>query len=150
MANNKNKLAIDDIPLPPDPDFDDEQAGEEAQAAKVEDVKKTAAEEPAQMPSATLDFVDDNGIDVPLKHKFRRDGEIVSKFTCHPLTLGQVQDLTRQAQREDGIELVSVYALIARTDVATLRGLKEVDGNAVVEAARDFLPRAFRGSANSE
>ena len=151
MPPKTKPLPIEEIPLPPeDPDFGDDGAPEEADEADAgaadEPSPKAARTEPG-LPIRQLDFLDDEPVIITLRHPFREaDGTVRKAFECRPLTFGQVQDLTRRAVSEDGIELVEIYALIASTDVATLRGLKTVDGEALTDAARDFLPRAFRGS----
>jgi hypothetical protein len=142
-------LAIEDIPLPPeDPDFE---APETDQGSRKPEPEETEPPQPSAkaLPIAELEFLDDDGVVVPLKHPFKLAGRIVNDITCRPLTLGVAQDLTRRSVREDGIELVEIYAVIAGLDVAVLRGMKEDDGRAIVEAARDFLPRAFRGDQES-
>lgn len=148
-ARKTEPLPIEDIPLPPDdPDFDEDAKAKSEPASQASTSAAAAPTgSPAAFPAAALDFVDDVSVLVPIDGKFRQGGMVVSSFTCRPLTLGKVQELSRRAARDDGIELMEIYAAIAGTDAATLRGLREPDGDKVVEAARDFLPRAFRGPA---
>lgn len=157
MPPKTKQLPIEDIPLPPeDPDFGDDDDQTNTSQGKIEgemggdaaDKPLEAApppDEPKTLPIKELDFVDDEGEPVLFKHPFRLDGELVKGVFCRPLTLGQVQALSRQANTEEGLEVIEIYALIAGIDVSVLLGLKEVDGDAVVEVARDFLPLAFRG-----
>ena len=149
MPKQTEPLAIEDIPLPPeDTDFEDPKAGQGARQPAPEETEPPRPSSKA-LPIAELEFLDDEGVVVSLKHPFKFGGRIVKDITCRPLTLGVAQDLTRRSVREDGIELVEIYAVIAGLDVAVLRGIKEDDGRAIVETARDFLPRAFRGDQES-
>lgn len=153
MTSKTKKLAIQDIPIPPeDPDFDGPEMEDATPGEKGDPMAVAGSADfgSPDLPTANLDFTEDECTIVPIKGAFKQNGKTVSEFVCRPLTFGQVQDLARKIGQQDGLELVEIYALIAGTDVATFRGLREYDGQAVKEAARAFLPLVFRGDEESE
>jgi len=144
MPKPTKKLEITDIPLPADMEPDETAPVVEPSEEDFEQPKTTA------LPIASLNFLDDEGVLITLKHPFKDGfGNICKEIRCRPLSFGQVQDFTRRAVDEDGIELAELYAAIAGIDLPTLRGLKAEDGEAITDAAQDFLPRAFRGDQKS-
>lgn len=79
---------------------------------------------------------------VPLKHPFRRNGEIVRDITVRRLTVGAVGDLIDD-RPGDMPDFFDIYAVMTGLPAAVLRGLIDIDGEAVAEACFDFLPRYF-------
>lgn len=80
---------------------------------------------------------------VPLKHPFRRDGKIVREIFIRRLTVAEVGDLI-DARPTDLPDMFDIYAMMAGHPAPVLRGLVDIDGEAVAEVCYDFLPRYFR------
>lgn len=80
---------------------------------------------------------------VTLKHPFRRNGEVVREIFIRRLTVAEVGDLI-DARPADLPDLFDIYAIMAGHPAPVLRGLVDVDGEAVAEVCFDFLPRYFR------
>lgn len=80
---------------------------------------------------------------VPLKHPFRRNGDIVRAIFIRRLTVAEVGDLI-DARPADLPDLFDIYAIMAGHPAPVLRGLVDIDGEAVAEVCYDFLPRYFR------
>lgn len=80
---------------------------------------------------------------VPLRHPFRRNGEIVRDITVRRLTVGEVGDLIDD-RPGDMPDFFDIYAVMTGLPAAVLRGLIDIDGEMVAGACYDFLPRYFR------
>ena len=80
---------------------------------------------------------------VPLKHPFRRNGDVVRAIFIRRLTVAEVGDLI-DARPADLPDLFDIYAIMAGHPAPVLRGLVDIDGEAVAEVCYDFLPRYFR------
>ncbi len=92
---------------------------------------------------ATLDFINPSAFTktVKLKHPFKLDGVVIERVTITRLSLGQVGIIADRMKTEEGADPIEFYAAMAGLPVPVLRGMKEVDGMAVMEAATPFLPR---------
>lgn len=107
------------------------------------------AERPVLKPREveTLDFAIEGEVQpfraVPLKHPFRRDGEIVRAIIVRRLAVGEVGDLIDN-RPDDMPDFFDIYAVMTGFPAAVLRGLIDVDGEPVAGACFDFLPRYFR------
>jgi len=95
----------------------------------------------------TLDFgLDEDGPRpfsvVPLKYPFRRDGQITRQIVVRRLTVGEVGEMldTRPADLPDRFD---IYSAMTGMPAPVLRGLIDIDGEAVAEACFDFLPRYY-------
>lgn len=109
-----------------------------------------AGERPAVKPREVemLDFgIEEDGPRpfhiVPLKYPFRRDGQITRQIVVRRLTVGEVGEMldTRPADLPDRFD---IYAAMTGLPAPVLRGLIDIDGEAVAEACFDFLPRYYR------
>ncbi len=80
---------------------------------------------------------------IALVHPFRRDGGVVRQIDVRRLTVAEVGDLI-DARPADLPDLFDIYAIMTGTPAPVLRGLVDIDGEAVAEACYDFLPRYFR------
>ncbi len=125
------QIEISELPMP-------EGFGEEIAAAEP-----AAKAQPAH---ATLDFVDPPiAATVDLQYPFRLDGKVIETITIRRLTLGEVGAVIDA--RGAAANRYDCYAVMTGLPAEVLRGLVDVDGEAVVEAAYGFLPRLFLGAA---
>lgn len=144
--NDPSDVKVEEIALPPQEmwrDLDNSGAGEKATTAGAGDAPAPAP--PAEI--AELDFIGDAHLRVvPLKHAFRLDGRAVTEVTIRRLKIGELGDIIA-SKRAAPLSLFDVYAHMAGLPAAVLRGLVDEDGDAVTDAAYDFLPRALRTEA---
>lgn len=95
----------------------------------------------------TLDFEIEGELQpfrvVPLKHPFRRNGEIVREIVVRRLAVGAVGDLIDN-RPDDMPDFFDIYAIMTGFPAPVLRGLIDIDGEPVAGACFDFLPRYFR------
>lgn len=133
--NDPAKIGFEEIPLPPkemwtqgstEPDADEAKAAAPATVTEV----------------AELDFVTSSHCkSVTLKYPFRLSGAVIDRITVRRLTIGELEMLVSGA---NGLSYMAVYAVMTGLPVEVLRGLIDEDGDAVTEAAYDFLPRRLR------
>ncbi|WP_311272394.1 MULTISPECIES: hypothetical protein [unclassified Rhizobium] len=140
---DSSAVQFEEIPLPPRELWEDGDT-----AAAIEPTPVAPTEEPA--PAAdVLDFVTStHELSVPLKHAFRMDGKVVDKIVVKRLTLGQVDAFVRRAASAS-FSTFDIYAVMTGMPASVLRGLVDEDGDAVVDAAYDFLPRALKAESAS-
>lgn len=134
--DDPSRVAFEEIPLPPRDMWGDATAPESA---------PTPASDPAPVLPAqaeVLAFIGGSHMrTVPLKHAFCWGDRLVDAVTVRRLTLGELEALLG---RNANVSLIEVYALMAGLPVGVLRGLIDEDGDAVTDAAYDFLPRSLR------
>ncbi len=136
-------VQFEEIPLPPRELWEDSET-----AAAVEPKPVAPAEEPAAE-ADVLDFVSStHELAVPLKHAFRLNGKVVDTIVVKRLTLGQVDTFVRRAAASS-FSTFDIYAVMTGMPASVLRGLVDEDGDAVVDAAYDFLPRALKAESAS-
>lgn len=92
---------------------------------------------------AALDFVDRKARDVPLQYPFVLDGRRISVITVRRLLTAQVAVLCQGGKAPDPFDC---YAVMTGLPAPVLRGLDGDDGQAVAEAAYDFLPLLLRAA----
>lgn len=141
-------LGVEEIPLPPQSMWSElDNSGDTAEApVRQADVPAEKATAPRKS-VAMLDFVGDSHLrQVPLKHPFRWEGSVVESLSVRRLTIDQ---LSAVLNRQDGESLTTfdLYALMIGLPAPVLRGLVDEDGEAMAEAAYDFLPRQMRPDA---
>ncbi|CUW88240.1 phage tail assembly protein [Agrobacterium genomosp. 2] len=142
--SDPSDVKFEEIPLPPR-----ELWGDIAAAAG-----EANAGLPANPPEditdvAELEFVDaSHQISVPLKYPFRLNGRVVKEVKVRRLTLGQVDAFIRRAAAAS-FSTFDIYAEMTGLPAPILRGLIDEDGNAVVDAAYDFLPRVLKAESAS-
>lgn len=144
--SDPSDLKFEEIPLPPR-----DMWGDSATAAVEADAGLPAKPPEEIQDVAELEFVDaSHQKSVPLKYPFRLNGREVKVVTVRRLTLGQVDAFIRRAAASS-FSTFDIYAEMTGLPAPVLRGLIDEDGNAVVDAAYDFLPRALKAeSASSE
>jgi hypothetical protein len=117
-------------------------------AAVVEEMLKqedvTAPARPLPEP-AKLNFLGDKpwSKTITLDFPFEHEGRVVTEITVTRLTtaaMGKVVD-----NLGEGFTRWDLIAAIAGFPVEVLRGLEAGDGDAVMEVALDFLPKALKG-----
>lgn len=149
MVKKTKKLDIEDIPLPPEADFDDDLEiydNDEPEVQSEPEPSKNKAK-PEPMPIAELDFIDGiPGKNVPLKYGFIKNDAPVQSIFVKRLSIGEVGDLIDKYQTVN-VPKWELYGLMTGLSAAELRGLIDEDGDNVTEAAYDFLPRIFRPEA---
>lgn len=80
--------------------------------------------------------------DIPLEYPFPPGGREVAEIRVRRLTVSEVGDLLRPCRMTGPTP--DIYAVMAGLLAPVLRGLIDVDGERVVGACWDFLPRSFR------
>ncbi len=144
--SDPSDVKFEEIPLPPR-----DMWGDSAPATVEADAGLPARPPEEIQDVAELEFVDgSHQKSVPLKYPFRLNGREVKVVTVRRLTLGQVDAFIRRAAAAS-FSTFDIYAEMTGLPAPVLRGLIDEDGNAVVDAAYDFLPRALKAeSASSE
>jgi hypothetical protein len=145
-------VAIADIPLPPEDQWDE--LDNEPARAPARTGGQDAAEKAAPRPAADIADLEFEGSGhlrmIPLKFPFRHPetGEWVRKIAVERLPIGEVGRLVEKfsGQTYDKFE---IYSLMTGLPAPVLRGLKDVDGDEVTGVAYDFLPRVFRPASGS-
>ncbi|PWE52254.1 hypothetical protein DEM27_31905 [Metarhizobium album] len=134
-----NDVIVEEITLPPVETWPEEVKADTAPASPAMSRTREIAK---------LDF-DVSGVVQPfiviqLVHPFRHpDLGIVKEIRVHRLTVGEIGDLLDN--RPTGMpDLFDIYALQTNIPAPVLRGLIDVDGEAVTKVCYDFLPRYFR------
>jgi hypothetical protein len=136
------EVDVADIPLPPEEKWDDLDNRMAAAADKAE--AKPAPR--AAVPPARLEFEGSaHERVIPLKHPFKHPetGEMVREITVRRLADGRGRGGDRNCADRGLLELRALRQ-DDRAPVPVLRGLMDEDGDAVTDAAYDFLPRVFR------
>lgn len=136
------EVDVADIPLPPEEKWDDLDNSMGAAADKAE--AKPAPR--AAVPPARLEFEGSaHERVIPLKHPFMHPetGEMVRQITVRRLLTAEVEEAIETVLAE-GYSNFVLYARMTGLTVPILRGLMDEDGDAVTDAAYDFLPRVFR------
>ncbi|WP_319775484.1 phage tail assembly protein [Breoghania sp.] len=139
MSTNPADVDVREIALPPEELTED-----------LDNSAENSAPSPAPREVASLEFLSDPATretTVDLDHPFRYEGREVRKIRIRKLTVAEVG---RAADRNtgDGFDLYEVYAAMTGFPASVLRGLMDDDGDAVVERAYGFLPRAFRAGGD--
>ncbi|PHR24371.1 MAG: hypothetical protein COA37_06460 [Hoeflea sp.] len=134
------EVDVADIPLPPEERWDDLD-----NSAATDKAEARPAPRPA-VPPARLEF-EGSGHErvIPLKHPFKHPetGKIVREITVRRLLTAEVEEAIETVLTE-GYSNFVLYARMTGLSVPILRGLMDEDGDAVTDAAYDFLPRVFR------
>lgn len=143
-ANKDFPTPIEGVPsltaVTPPPGSPDEARRLKASETDAASTPKPDAPAPAV---AALEFVTDAGKTIRLQHPFRLDGRLIDSVQVRRLSLAQVSDLVVAGRTGD---LYEVYAVMCGLPAPVLRGLDGDDGEVVVEAAYDFLPRVIRAA----
>jgi hypothetical protein len=129
---------ISEIPLPPEDLTEalDNAPGDVSAGASARDKAEVAQ----------LEFLSDETrrlAEVPLAHPFRHDGREIHTIQIRKLTVAEVSQITLGSN----FGLYDIYAVMTNLPAAVLRGLMDDDGEAVINKAYDFLPRAFRAES---
>lgn len=123
-------------PPPGSPDF------KGATGARSPAAQPLEAPLPAPKPMTALEFLDPGRRikTVPLKHPFRWNGTDVSSISVRRLATAEVASWRERvtANQADSYDL---YATMTGLPAPVLRGLDSDDGEDVLAAAFDFLPR---------
>ena len=134
--NDPAKIGFEEIPLPPPEMWTSSAAPPFAAPAPASNLS------PPPATAAVLDFVGaSHSKSVQLKYPFRLGGAVIDQITVRRLTIGELEVLVSGA---NGLSYMAVYAVMTGLPVEVLRGLIDEDGDAVTEAAYDFLPRRLR------
>lgn len=136
------EIDVADIPLPP-----------EEQWVELDNGAETPGSEPAAkspprppVPPAKLEFEGSaHERVIPLKHPFKHPetGKMVREIIVRRLLTAEVEEAIETVLAE-GYSNFVLYAKMTGLTVPILRGLMDEDGDAVTDAAYDFLPRVFR------
>lgn len=141
--NDPTSVKVEEIPLPP-PELWNELDNSGDGMAPAPEPEPAKSEAPAPAPVAVLEFEGDSHKRVvPLKHPFRHNGQRIAEVTVRRMTIGEVDHFIRQS-RDQSFTTFDVYAFQTGLPAEVLRGLIDEDGDAVTDAAFDFLPRAIR------
>lgn len=114
----------------------------EAMRAAWESGDQAAASTPARPGAGTapLSFVNERSRTIPLSFPFHHDGKLIDHVVVTRLVTRDVAALVAQ----DTGDPYHAYSMMTGLPPDVLRGLDADDGERVVEAAYDFLPRVFR------
>jgi len=138
---------VEEIPLPP-PELWGELENSGVAESEAEGAAASAKVEPARPAEvATLDFVVETIRPVALKFPFRLDGRLIERVEVRRLTTAEVDDFIRAHPK--GFTTFDVFAVMTRLPAPVLRGLIAEDGDAVTDAASDFLPPSIRSMFGS-
>lgn len=140
-------VEIADIPLPPE---DQWEGLENSTDRKPEGDTPKPAPRPA-VPPAKLEFEGSAHVRIiPLKFPFKHPetGEMVREIAVRRLLTAEVEEEI-ETVLADGYSNFVLYARMTGLSVPILRGLIDEDGDAVTDAAYDFLPRVFRTESAS-
>ncbi|KPF98799.1 hypothetical protein IP86_10735 [Rhodopseudomonas sp. AAP120] len=126
-------------PPPGSPDYQ-RKVGETSQPSGA---TQAAADKPAAVPPpvAILDFAGERRKVFPLTQPFDWNGASVSEITVRRLAMVDVDKLVSEKRHGD---LYEIYAEMTGLPAAVLRGMDADDGEAMMEAGADFLPRSLR------
>lgn len=131
-----------EIPLPPPEMWKDlDNSG-----GKVADPASAAAPAIAKVEAEIeeLEFLGDvHQRQISLQYPFRFKGNEVHAITVQRLRIGDVDRFIQRA-RGGSFSTFDIYAAMTGLPVGVLRGLIDVDGDAVTEACFDFLPPSLK------
>lgn len=132
-------MPIEDIPLPPEGVADE-------MAAPGDAPEGASGNAPAAAGGAavsTLDFADasDRTRGFDLAAPFHLNGELVKRIEGRRITIGEAGAVVDANPRFDRYDF---YAVMTGQPADVLRGLDLEDGERLVEAFNDFLPRLYR------
>ncbi|MCO5083410.1 MAG: phage tail assembly protein [Rhizobiaceae bacterium] len=149
----KGPTVSEEIPLPPEHMWAELENGAtpEAPAAPAETPAAsaaTAARPVVKVPVREVAELEFTGAkkpwrDIPLEYPFPFGGREVTEIRVRRLTVSEVGDLLETVP-DDRPDNFDIYAVMAGLPAPVLRGLIDVDGERVVGACWDFLPRSFR------
>ncbi|WP_230170643.1 hypothetical protein [Rhizobium sp. CECT 9324] len=144
-------MKVEEIPLPPAELWAALDNGASTAEAPATSAPAAEPEAEREQIADVLDFVDQGHKRViTLKHPFRLNGQVVSSITVRRLLMGEVDNVVKKSAK-GGMTTFDIYAEMTGFKASVLRGLIDEDGDAVVDAAYDFLPRMLRqDSASSE
>ncbi|WP_024277982.1 phage tail assembly protein [Xanthobacter sp. 126] len=109
-------------------------------------VTPAASPQPLPPVATALDFVQRPSRTVPLDYPFVLDGCLIDQITVRRLLTAQVAALCEGGKAPDPFDC---YAVMTGLPTPVLRGLDGDDGQAVAEAAFDFLPRLLRDALSA-
>ena len=139
--DNPTDVTVEEIPMPPIEKWGElDNSGGSAAATPA----RTAADQP-ERPREKLNFTGATPeVRIPLEYPFTHEEfGLVETVTVRRLTVGEV-GLLIDARRANAPDNFDIYAAMTGLPAPVLRGLIDVDGEAVAGAAYDFLPRVFR------
>lgn len=131
-----------EIPLPPPEMWKDL----DNSAPKVVNAAPPTVPTPAKADAeiAELEFLGEvHRKEIPLQHPFRLNGSEVHTITVRRLRIGDVDRFIQRAQG-GSFSTFDIYASMTGLPSGVLRGLIDVDGDAVTEACFDFLPPSLK------
>lgn len=148
--SDPSAVKVEEIPLPPVEmwaELDNSAPPPVASASGAAEKPNRTEEQPA--PFEELEFIEsDHQRVIPLNHPFRLNGKKITHITVRRLRMGEVDALVKKTAK-GGMTTFDVYAEMTGLSASVLRGLIDEDGDAVTDAAFDFLPRMFRPDAAS-
>lgn len=140
--NDPNNVTFEEITLPPIEAWPDEMKADVSQPAGQISKPREIAKLDFDVAGSVSPFVV-----VQLVHPFRHpDLGVVKEIRVHRITVGEVGDLL-DSRPADMPDLFDIYSLQTRIPAPVLRGLIDIDGEAVTKVCYDFLPRYFRRAA---
>lgn len=143
--SDPSAVKVEEIPLPPVEmwaELDNSPPPPVASASRASEEPSRNEEQPA--PFEELEFIEsDHQRVISLKHPFRLDGKKITHVAVRRLRMGEVDALVKKTAK-GGMTTFDVYAEMTGLSASVLRGLIDEDGDAVTDAAYDFLPRMFR------
>ena len=131
-----------EIPLPPPEMWKDL----DNSSGTLADPASAAAPAIAQVEAEIeeLEFLGDvHQRQISLQYPFRFKGNEVHAITVQRLRIGDVDRFIQRA-RGGSFSTFDIYAAMTGLPVGVLRGLIDVDGDAVTEACFDFLPPSLK------
>ncbi len=134
--DNPSDVKAEEIPLPP-PEMWAELNNNATPAAEL-----VAPAPRKRLPAQQLQFVVSPTVEIPLQYSFVLDGRTVDAIIVRRLTVAEVGDVVDQLP--DDFDNFDIFAHMTGLPAPVLRGLVDVDGQALVDAGYDFLPLAFR------
>lgn len=141
--DDRSDVKVEEIPLPPSELWAElDNSGAAAPAPSGEAV--TAGADDAPEPITDLDFLGEaHQTVITLEHPFNLQGEKVERITVRRLRIGDVDRFIKRL-RGGSFSTFEIYAAMTGLPAPVLRGLIDVDGDAVTDACFDFLPRSLR------
>lgn len=144
--DDRSEVAFEEIPMPPSEMWGDlnNTAGDEVADPAPAEAESGEAE---AVEVAVLEFVgESHERTIDLKHPFRLNGKTVERITVRRFRIADVDGLLKRIGAKK-ISLFDVYEHMTGIPAPVLRGLIDEDGDAVTDAAFDFLPRAIKPDA---
>lgn len=136
-------VKVEEIPLPPPELWAElDNSGAKSVAPSADTAAATGALLPRDI--ATLNFVKPTVVAVTLEFPFTHPSlGLVETIEVRRLTVGEVGDMLSR-RPPNAPDMFDIYEAMTKVPAAVLRGLIDVDGEAVTEICFDFLPRLFR------